>query len=245
MKATAFEFRFRLWLILAIIFFGFWSPWIDGLGWGTRTTAWLWLGYQVSQLGIGSVSGIVIVTWLAILLAAIAAGLRVWGTAYLGAGTVNSREMKAGVVTANGPYRFVRNPLYIGTWFMVAALAVLMPVSGAAAALVLLAIFQLRLILGEEAFLAASLGEPYAAYCKAVPRLFPLLRSKVVAGGQKPSWGRALLAEIMPLGLLVSFAALSWQFNAVTLERAALVSFGLSLVVRALLPQKPEATPAT
>jgi hypothetical protein len=153
--------------------------------------------------------------------------------------------MKAGGVTANGPYRFVRNPLYIGTWLMVAALAVLMPVSGAAAALVLLAIFQLRLILGEEAFLAASLGEPYAAYCKAVPRLFPLLRSKVVAGGQKPSWGRALLAEIMPLGLLVSFAALSWQFNAVTLERAALVSFGLSLVVRALLPQKPEATPAT
>jgi hypothetical protein len=43
----------------------------------------------------------------------------------------------------------------------------------------------------------------------------------------------------MPLGLLVSYAALSWQYNAGLLTRAVLVSFGLSLVVRALILPKP------
>ena len=55
--------------------------------------------------------------------------LRVWGTAYLGTGTVNSLDMKAGSVVADGPYRYVRNPLYLGLWFMVAAMAFIMPVT--------------------------------------------------------------------------------------------------------------------
>jgi hypothetical protein len=98
---------------------------------------------------------------------------RVWGTAYLGTGTVNNAEMKAGVVMADGPYRYVRNPLYIGSWLMVAAISVLMPPSGAPFTMVVLSVFLLRLILGEEAFLATQLGEPYIAYRKAVPRLIP------------------------------------------------------------------------
>ena len=31
---------------------------------------------------------------------------------------------------ADGPYRYVRNPLYIGLWCMVIAMAFLMPASG-------------------------------------------------------------------------------------------------------------------
>ena len=241
MKATAFEFRFRVWLMVVVIFLGFSSPWIELLHLGTRTTAWLWLGFELGALGVSSTAGILAVTILTIVIAALAAAIRIWGTAYLGTSVVNNAEMKAGRVMAAGPYRHVRNPLYIGSWFMVAAISVLMPASGAAFTMILLSVFLFRLILGEEAFLASRLGEPYAVYKKTVPRLIPSPWPRVAPGGQSPNWGRALLYEITPLGVLVSFAALSWQYNAFLLSRAVLVCFGLSLVVRALVPPNPEA----
>ena len=244
MKASAWEFRFRLWLSVAMIALGFWAPWIEWLHLGTRTTTWLWLGFELSRLGIPSVTGIEIVTALAIGLALLAAVLRVWGTAYLGAGTVTGPEMTAraetGGVMADGPFRYVRNPLYLGSLLMNAAIAILMPPSGTAVSLVLITAFVMRLILGEEAFLTARLGEPYQAYRKAVPRLIPSLRSRVPASGQQPHWTRALLTEITPLGVLVSFSVLSWQYNASLLMRAILIGFGVSLVMRALIPPQPE-----
>jgi protein-S-isoprenylcysteine O-methyltransferase Ste14 len=239
MKATALEFRFRLIFMTLVIVFGFWAPWIEYLHWGTRTTAWLWLGFEIRGLGISSAAGIQVATVLTILVAAAAAAVRVWGTAYLGTGTVNNTEMKAGAVMADGPYRYVRNPLYLGSWLMVAALSVLMPPTGALVTMVLLTVFLLRLILREEAFLNTQLGESYAAYFKTVHRLVPSLRPRVAASGQKPHWGRALLGEVMPLGVLASFATLSWQYNAELLIRAVLISFGLSLVVRAVILPRP------
>jgi protein-S-isoprenylcysteine O-methyltransferase Ste14 len=245
MKASAFEFRFRVWIMVAVIFLGFSAPWIELLHLGIRTTAWLWLGFELATLGTSSTTGIQIVTTLTILAAALAAAIRIWGTAYLGTGTVNNAEMKAGQVMADGPYRYVRNPLYLGSFLMVAAISVLMPASGAAVTLVLMTFFLLRLILGEEAFLAPKLGTPYAAYLKAVPRLIPSLRPRVAASGQTPNWGRAFLGEITPLGVLISFATLSWQYNANLLSRAVLISFGVSLVVRALLLPRPAAPQTT
>src|SRR5271168_3438286 len=111
MGASALEFRFRLWISVALILLGFWAPWIEWLGLGTRTTTWLWLGFELSRLGISSSTAIEAVTALAIAAAAIAAILRVWGTAYLGAGTVTHAEMKAGAILVDGPFRYVRNPL--------------------------------------------------------------------------------------------------------------------------------------
>lgn len=242
MKATKLEFRFRLILMTLVIVLGFWSPWIEWLHWGLRTTAWLWLGFELGGLGIASTRAIELVTALTIVVAAVAAWFRVWGTAYLGTTTVHNAEMKAGLVMADGPYRHVRNPLYIGSWLMVAALSVLMPPTGALFTMALLTIFLVRLILGEEAFLTAKLGDPYSAYQNAVPRLLPSLRTRVTAGGQRPDWGRALLGEVMPLGVLVSFATLSWQYDARLLTRAILISFGLSLVVRALVLPRPESS---
>jgi protein-S-isoprenylcysteine O-methyltransferase Ste14 len=241
MKATAFEFRFRLWLIVALVFLGFWSPWVQWPGWGSRTIAWLWLGHEVGALAGNPLLGFELVTWLAIALAAVGAALRVSGTAYLGAGTVFSESMTAGQVTANGPYRRVRNPLYLGTWFMVAAIALQIPTTGALVVLVLLAWFQLRLILGEEAFLVAKLGQLYRDYLGAVPRLVPILRSRVRASEMRPNWWIALLAEVMPVGVVVSYALLSWQYSADLMARALLISFGLSLVTRALI--RPQANP--
>jgi protein-S-isoprenylcysteine O-methyltransferase Ste14 len=239
-KATAFEFRFRVILISAILLLGFWSPWVRFFELGSRTTAWLWLGFELGEVGATSVLGIRLATIGLIVAAGLAAVIRVWGTAYLGPETVNKHAMVSGEqVLADGPYRFVRNPLYWGSWLMSVAIAGLMPVSGAVVSLILLAIFLLRLILGEEAFLRAKLGAPYEAYRRAVPRLFPWPRRHAASSGRAPKWGRAVLGELLPLGVFLSFAALSWQYNAMLLTKAVLISFGLSLVVRAALPVGP------
>lgn len=243
MKASYFEFRFRVWIMVFLIALGFWAPWIEWLRLENRAThTWGWLALELSRMGLDMTSGFVLINALLIGLAALAAWIRVWGAAYLGTYTVGNAEMKAGHVLADGPYRFVRNPLYIGSFLCLGVICVLMPPSGAAVTLVLLAVFLFRLILGEEAFLAARLGEAYSAYKQAVPRLIPSLRPRVAASGRKPHWGNALLGEAMPLGILISFAALSWQYDSHLLERAVLISFGISLVTRALV-SRPNANP--
>jgi len=133
---------------------------------------------------------------VAIVCAFAGAWLRTWGSAYLGADVMRDTSMRSDGVVADGPYRTMRNPLYLGSWLNLLAMALLMPASGAVFAIVMLIGFQMRLILGEEAFLREKLGEPYAAYCAKVPRILPALRPQVAASGARPRWEQAALAEI-------------------------------------------------
>jgi hypothetical protein len=149
---------------------------------------------------------------------------------------VNSINMVAGRVMADGPYRFVRNPLYVGLWCMVAALAFLMPLTGALFAMVLITLFMVRLTLGEEAFLLARMGDPYVAYRRAVPRFIPRLRGAPPASGTKPQWLRACMAELIPIGTVIGIVVYSRNYDLALAGRTILVFFGASLVVRAFLP---------
>jgi protein-S-isoprenylcysteine O-methyltransferase Ste14 len=237
MRATLFEYRMRMAIMFVLVAVGFWAPWTGSLGVGGRTPLLEWMALEISRTGLLSfTSAIAAVIVFATVVAGVAAVFRVWGTAWLGHGTVNSFEMQGGAVMASGPYRYVRNPLYIGTWCLVAAIAFVMPASGALVCMVLLSVFLLRLILGEEAFLAARIGEPYLAYRRAVPRLLPRVRTNLARGAPTPRWGRAILAEINPIGVFVITAVLSWRYDKALMLRAILISFGISLVVRALMP---------
>jgi protein-S-isoprenylcysteine O-methyltransferase Ste14 len=240
-KATAFEFRFRVLIITVIIILGFWAPWIEPLGlsasFARRISLLEWLALELSRTGLVTFTvATPLMIVLASLIAAKGAALRVWGTAYLGTLTVLDPDMQAGAVMAAGPYRYVRNPLYLGSWGMFTAMAFIMPPTGAAFALVLVTIFQLRLIFGEEAFLSAHLGEAYRAYLAAVPRLIPRLRTTLPLGNARPHWLRAAVAEINPIGVFITLAAFSWSYNHWLMIQAILVTYGVSLVARALLP---------
>lgn len=244
MRASAIEFRLRMLINAAIIILGFWAPWIELWGIGRRITLMEWLPLELSRIGFMRFTvAVPVVIVVSALFAAVGAALRVWGTAYLGTGTVNNLYMKAESVVADGPYRYVRNPLYLGVWCMVAAMAFIMPATGALFAMVLITVFLLRLILGEEAFLIARIGEPYRLYLRAVPRLFPRLGARVESGGSRPHWLRAILAELTPIGVFVALAFLSWSYDSRLMGRAIVIFFGASLVARALMPEvKKEAT---
>lgn len=238
MGASAIEFRLRMAINAAIIILGFWAPWIEAWGLGQRNSLLEWLALELGRTGLVrftfAVPALIVVSTL---IAAAGAGLRVWGTAYLGTGTVNNLDMKAGGVVADGPYRYVRNPLYLGLWCMVVAMAFIMPVTGALFATGLITVFLMRLILGEEAFLLAQIGEPYRLYMSAVPRLLPRLRTNLQSGGIRAHWLRAVLAELTPIGVFVALACLSWSYDSRLVVRTILIFFGASLIVRALMPQ--------
>jgi len=239
MKASAIEFRFRMIIQLVIVILGFWAPWLGAFDPGRRIATLEWLALEISRLGLVSFTvATPIITVLGALAAAIGAVLRVWGAAYLGYNVVHHGRMQGGTMMAAGPYRYVRNPLYLGGWFMMIAVSLLMPPSGALFTVVLLTIHFLRLILGEEAFLAAQLGEPYAEYLRAVPRLAPLLRSGLPASAAQPQWLAAVLAEVTAIGIFVALAFLSWTYNNELMIKAVLISFGISLVVRGFAKSK-------
>jgi protein-S-isoprenylcysteine O-methyltransferase Ste14 len=143
--------------------------------------------------------------------------------------------MKAGAVLADGPFRYVRNPLYIGLWLVFAALALLMPASGALFTMTLVTVFLFRLILGEEAFLSGQLGQPYQDYLRAVPRLIPRPRTAPPATGRTPRWLQAAVTETTPIGIFAALAFFSWSYDLRLMAKVIIVSFGLSLVARALM----------
>jgi protein-S-isoprenylcysteine O-methyltransferase Ste14 len=236
MKASAIEFRLRMVINATIIVLGFWAPWIEAWGIGRRIPLLEWLPLELSRQGLlrFSVAAPVVIVAGA-LFAAVGMVLRVWGAAWLGPGIVIHSRMKAGAVMVDGPYRYVRNPLYIGLWFTLAAFSFLMPTTGALFVLIVIPAFLLRLILGEEAFLAAQLGEPYRKYLREVPRLVPQLRSSLPPSSRKPHRLIAVLSELNPIGVFFTLAVLAWSYDYRLMLKAIIVTFGVNLIARAIV----------
>lgn len=70
-----------------------------------------------------------------------------------------------------GPYRFSRNPMYVAVLTMIAGWAIVFRSSALAIYGIALAVaFHLRVIWGEEPYLAATHGEAWTQYRSRVPR---------------------------------------------------------------------------
>jgi protein-S-isoprenylcysteine O-methyltransferase Ste14 len=238
MKATPLEFRFRFLILTVFYFLGFVAPWNYWLHLDTIRT-WQLLASSPTRAGWLTFStATIVVLLLGIVCALTGALLRTWATAYLGPSIVQDAAMHGEDVVAAGPYRHLRNPLYLGTFLHTFALALLMPPSGAIFCIVAVFLFQLRLIAGEESFLAAKLGEPYLAYSAKVPSLLFALTPRVPASPLQPKWLTAVLGEIYMWGVVVTFAVLGWRYNSILLIKGILISLGVSLIVRAFLPKR-------
>jgi protein-S-isoprenylcysteine O-methyltransferase Ste14 len=245
MHATRFEYRFRFVILVLIFALGFGlvplllntvPGIVEALAIATKST-WLVLAsllWRAHLLNFNAAT--IVVMCVAIVFAALAAWLRVWGTAYVGAQVVRSGAMHAETLLADGPYRRTRNPLYLGLLLHTFALAILMPPLGAVITIALVWVFQVRLALAEEPFLAEKYGAAYVAYKQAVPRFLPSPTPQVAAAGMKPRWVQAVLGEIYFVGAVVVLAVFGWEFNATPIVRGLIIAFGVSLVMRALVP---------
>jgi hypothetical protein len=138
---------------------------------------------------------------------------------------------------ADGPYRRTRNPLYLGTLLHTLGVAILMPPSGAVFTVALLWIFEVRLALAEEPFLTARFGQPYLDYKAAVPRFLLALSPQFPAAGARPHWLLAFFSELYFPAAFIVLAIFGWSFNAQPIRQGLLISLGVWLIVRALLPR--------
>lgn len=109
--------------------------------------AWFWPGLAVSALGM------LFQLWVF--------------------GCIKTRE----VLAVNGPYMFVRNPMYIARFLLVAGLILM---TGRPWLLVILAplyyLYMVNRVKREEPVLVAAFGDAYRDYCEHVPRFLPALR---------------------------------------------------------------------
>ena len=82
-------------------------------------------------------------------------------------------------VVAVGPYKYVRNPMYIGGLSLLAAFGLYLR-SGAALAFCLpwLLLAHIFVLAYEEPALREKFGAPYETYCRTVPRWIPRFSSR-------------------------------------------------------------------
>jgi protein-S-isoprenylcysteine O-methyltransferase Ste14 len=236
MKVAALAFRFRLPVFVLLHLLGFFPPWEWGVRKVSNGTLWLASSTLFARSGWMSLAAAtVMVTAIALACLVMGTILRVWGTAYLGHGVMRDTAMQGSRFVVAGPYRYVRNPLYLGAWLLACGASILMPPGGACFFLIAFSIFVFLLISSEERFLSIKLGDAYQQYRRRVPRLLPHASAVAVTLAERPEWVQAALAETYPIAFTVCFAIFAWRYNARVLIQCLLICYGLSLVVRAFM----------
>ena len=107
-----------------------------------------------------------------------------WGYQTIGKNWVHAFESskflnsETQTLVTNGPYRYVRNPIYLGSFLFIVSIAlvaanwlILLP----AIILIILVYLQIK---NEEAMLIDRFGDEYREYMKRTPRLIPRLFAK-------------------------------------------------------------------
>ncbi len=90
---------------------------------------------------------------------------------FLKRGTSLIPGKRAEALVTSGPYRFTRNPMYVGMAFLYVGLALWLDVLWALAFLpVVLLVVDRRVIAPEERYLEARFGDEYRAYKQRVRR---------------------------------------------------------------------------
>jgi hypothetical protein len=190
MQATDFEFRYRFFIIGACYWVPFWLYQVDKQNAGAAMGKWI-----AGHTSLGGDPSIRLVFAVGALLCVATALLRTWASSYLQSNVVHDTKLHSESLVADGPYRFVRNPLYFGNMLLALGVGVMASRLGFVV-MVLGNLFVLyRLIRREETQLLASQGESFRRYLNAVPRLVPSLSPRVPASGGRPRWPQAILGE--------------------------------------------------
>jgi protein-S-isoprenylcysteine O-methyltransferase Ste14 len=224
-------FRFRVLIFTALYLVGFNAFRSPYLNFGTESTTWIALSSLLARAsGLNLASATMLVTLCAVIFSIAGAVLRVWATAYIGAGVMGDKSLRADHVVASGPYRHLRNPLYLGNLLTCLAISILMPLGGALFFLLGCTLLTAALVAAEGPYLSRQLGASYAAYRTRVPSFLPAIRPHVEAAQVLPRWAQSLAAESFHVGFAACLLVFAWQYNVELLIRCLLICFGVSLV---------------
>jgi protein-S-isoprenylcysteine O-methyltransferase Ste14 len=142
--------------------------------------------------------------------------VRFWGVSIVGAETRTTGTVGGTFLITNGPFAYVRNPLYLGNMLLYAGVGIM---SMALFPWLLLAaagffyIQYLLIVMGEEKYLAEKFGAEYTEYTRMVrrflPRLTPFVSRLPAPKTANPSEGlaserRTLQAILLVTGIIVA-----------------------------------------
>ncbi len=187
--------------------------------------------------GHGTRGGIQFFICLGALIIAAGAAVRTWATAYLKGEVVHDMALHSDQVVSDGPYRYLRNPLYLGCILLAVGIGVLARMPNWIVLVAATTLFYLRLILREEDALTRSQSESYLAFRRAAPRLIPSLKPRLPPSGRTAHWLQAFGAEsffwVFALGQF--YFALTFDYEAfVAVILGALAIYAVAHLVNSL-----------
>ena len=193
MQATRVEFQYRFWIICAIYFVAFGLSIFDHTQFIVGLRQLIAPGIALPTPAAATFARIVIAIGAALVF--VSAALRTWAAAYLRTSIVHDTAQHAEALIADGPFRYMRNPLYLANIPMAAGISVLASRTGFIFLVLANWIFVYRLIFREEEALLRTQGESYRAYLHAVPRFWPSFKPRIAASGRAPQWKQAFAGE--------------------------------------------------
>ena len=122
--------------------------------------------------------------------------IRFWGVSIAGAETRTTGTVGGTFLITNGPFSYVRNPLYVGNMMLYAGVGIMSMALFPWMLLVAISWFYLQyylIVTREEEYLAATFGGEFEEYRKNVrrfvPRLTPYMSARPAAKTVDPSEG--------------------------------------------------------
>jgi protein-S-isoprenylcysteine O-methyltransferase Ste14 len=202
--AAEWEFRARFWFIFGMFWLGFLLYSVDHTNVCAAISLFIFRHQPDASARIDRL--IIVLFGAGTVLVALGALIRSWAESYLHSSIVHDAALHGEHLVADGPYRYVRNPLYMGNLLLAVGIGVLASRAGFVVLALGMWIFLYRLILREEATLLASQGESYRRYYAAVPRLLPALTPRVPASGAKPNWIDGFTGELFMWAAVAAMA---------------------------------------
>ena len=100
--------------------------------------------------------------------------VRIYSVAFIGSISRTRKQNLGAKLIVEGPFSYVRNPLYVGNFFITLGIAVFGGNAGIVVLSILLFAFQYyHIVRYEEGLLFETFGEDYQKYCLEVPAWFP------------------------------------------------------------------------
>lgn len=195
-------YRGRGLVFFAIYFLGFWIGAGAGRLTGTSAPLVVWLGTRLG--GDGAVEAAIVIATLFMIGCW---AIRAWGSSYLRAHVVWNPDAMTHAFVTDGPFRYTRNPLYLGNLFMAVAFGSLGTPIAFATIVVGNIVFIYALIAYESQGLRGRYGEAFENYERRVPALLPRIGSPSFPATKStvPSRAQGLRSEIFTGVLALGF----------------------------------------
>ena len=168
-----------------------------------------WLGSTIFVLAIAFFNATLVSLSIGSLLIGLGEVIRLVSVAYAGPKT-RSRRFVAEKLVIEGPYSIVRNPIYLGNFFIGLGFLITTKALFPYLPLVYIPIFFLyygAIVLAEEDFLEREFGEDFIKYKREVPRFIPRFPLKWRRGDA--DFGEALRSEKSTFILILSWLLLT------------------------------------